>query len=169
MKRCSVLVFSLLLCLACACGPSAPPSAPHELLQQTPEPADRPLLNGQLTTIPAPGQVTIIDFWATFCEPCLEEMPELERYWRGADKTKVQLIGISLDDDSYVVEQKLKELGVTFPQIIDDGYVLKGRYLVDSIPSAFVVDQQGRIRYFAPAATYHAADVIQAAEALLGD
>jgi peroxiredoxin len=169
MKRYLLLSTVALAWVICSCGPSAPPSAPHDLLQQAPEPADRPQLNGQLTTIPAPGKVTVIDFWATFCEPCLTEMPELERYWRTADKARLQVIGISLDDDSYVVEQKLAELGITFPQIIDDGHVLKGRYLVDSIPAAFVVDRQGRIRYYASAATYHAKDVLDAAEAVLAE
>lgn len=169
MKLRKILCLLSAASFCAACGPTAPPSAPHELLQQIPEPADRTLLNGALTTIPAPGKVTIIDFWATFCAPCLNEMPEFERFWRETDRNRVQVIGVALDDDSYMVEKKLAALGITFPQIIDDGHLLKGRYLVDSIPAAFVVDRQGRVRYFAAAEFYRAETVIQAARALTGN
>jgi peroxiredoxin len=165
-----LLALSLLAVLTICCGGTGPPtSAPHDLLNQAPEPATRPTLGGEMIEIPSRGKVTVLDFWATFCEPCLEEMPELEVWWRGVDRNRVQVVGISMDDNSYVVEQKLTELGITFPQLIDDGFVLKGRYLVDSVPAAFVIDREGRVRYFAAADSYRAADLTAAAEALLAD
>jgi peroxiredoxin len=164
----SLSTVALLVALVSSCGGAgAPTSAKHDLLDQAPEPAARPTLGGEMIEIPVKGKVTVLDFWATFCEPCLAEMPELESWWRTADQARVQVIGISMDDDSYVVEQKLTELGITFPQLIDDGFVLKGRYLVSSVPAAFVLDREGRIRYFASADTYRATDVIRAAESLL--
>jgi len=160
----------LLAVLALSCGGAGTPvSAPHDLLGQIPEPATRPTLGGEAIEIPVRDKVTILDFWATFCDPCLREMPAIERWWREVDRARVQVVGVSMDDDSYVVEQKLTELGITFPQVIDDGFVLKGRYLVSSVPAAFVIDREGRIRYFASAESYRAADVIRVAESLAAD
>jgi thiol-disulfide isomerase/thioredoxin len=162
------LFAAILTALALSCGGAVQPaSQAHALLGQAPEPATRPTLGGEVVEIPAPGKVTVLDFWATFCEPCLQEMPALEAWWQGADKSRVQVIGVSMDDDSYVVEQKLKELGITFPQLIDDGFVLKGRYLVDSVPSAFAIDREGKIRYFASAGSYRAAELIDVVESLM--
>lgn len=165
-----LLALPLLAVFTLSCGGAgAPASAPHDLLNQTPEPASRRTLDGGMIEIPSRGKVTVLDFWATYCEPCLKEMPELEVWWRGVDQSRVQVVGISMDDDSYIVEQKLTELGITFPQLIDDGFVLKGRYLVDSVPAAFVIDREGRVRYFASADSYRAADLTDAAEALLAE
>lgn len=166
----TLLASILLAALTYSCGGAGPPaSAPHDLLNQQPEPATRPTVGGEMIEIPSRGRVTVLDFWATFCEPCLREMPELEAWWRRTDHARVQVVGISMDDDSYVVEQKLTELGITFPQLIDDGFVLKGRYLVDSVPAAFAIDREGRVRYFASGDSYRAADLTAAAEALLAE
>jgi thiol-disulfide isomerase/thioredoxin len=163
-------LLTLVAALALSCGGAGmPPSAQHDLLNQIPEAATRRTLKGELIEIPTAGKVTVLDFWATFCEPCLKEMPELEAWWKTADPNQVQVIGISMDDDSHVVEQKLAELGITFPQLIDDAFVLKGRYLVSSVPAAFAIDRQGRIRYYASADTYRAADLIRAAESLVSE
>jgi len=168
LRPMSPLLLAAALALSCG-GAGAPASAPHDLLGKAPESATRPALGGGLVEIPTPGKVTVLDFWATFCEPCLAEMPELEAWWKTADRTRVRVVGISMDDDSYVVERKLEELGITFPQLIDDGFVLKGRYLVSSVPAAFVIDGKGTIRYFASADTYRAADLIRAAESVLSE
>ena len=134
--------------LLASCGPAVPPSSPHELLEKTPEPATRALLDGTVTAIPASGKVTLVDFWSLSCAPCLEALPGLDKLWRDADRGAVAFVGVAVDDDSYAVERKIAELGVTFPQTIDDGFVLKGRYRVASVPATFVLDRQGRIRYF---------------------
>ena len=164
----SLFLLPLFTILALSCGGTSPPaSTEHDLLNQAPEPATRPTLGGQMVEIPVKGKVTVLDFWATYCEPCLAEMPELEAWWRNADHGQVQLVGIAADDDDYAVRQKLDELGITFPQLIDDAFVLKGRYLVRSLPAAFVLDRSGRIRYYASADNYRAADLIRAAESLM--
>jgi peroxiredoxin len=162
-----LLILLAVVALTACGGAQAPRTTPHELLGQAPESATRPTLNGEMVEIPAPGKITVLDFWATFCEPCLEEMPAIERWWRTVDKNRVQVIGISMDDNSYIVEQKLTELRITFPQLIDDGFILKGRYLVDSVPAAFVIDATGKIRHFSAADAYSADDIIKAAETLL--
>jgi thiol-disulfide isomerase/thioredoxin len=134
--------------LLAACGTALPRSSPHGILGKAPEPASRALLDGTVVAIPPPDKVTVIDFWSLSCEPCLAAMPGLERLWRSSDKSTVAFVGVSIDDDSYAVERRAAELGVTFPQTIDDGLVLKGRYRVDELPATFVLDRQGRIRYF---------------------
>jgi thiol-disulfide isomerase/thioredoxin len=134
--------------LAVACGPAMPPSSPHGLLGKVPEQASRSLLDGTVAHIPASGKVTLVDFWSTSCKPCLEALPGLEKLWRSSDKDAVAFFGVAVDDDSYLVERKISELGVTFPQTLDDGLVLKGRYRVANVPATFVLDRQGRIRYF---------------------
>jgi thiol-disulfide isomerase/thioredoxin len=123
------------------------------MLGQTPAPArgwrveaDRV---GEWIPVPAPGKVTVVDFWSTFCEPCTKAMPELERLWRAADPAEVQFVGVAVDDEPGAVRQMLPSLGVTFPMVIDSAEILSGLYKVGgSVPATFVLDRQGRLRFF---------------------
>ena len=92
------------------------------------------------------GKVVLLDFWATWCEPCMEKVPEIAALQKKFRDRDFQLIGISLDENKHQLEETLKEQGMDWPQVFD----AKGgmgevpvRFGVEQIPSTFLVDKKG--------------------------
>jgi thiol-disulfide isomerase/thioredoxin len=88
------------------------------------------------------GKVTVIDFWATWCQPCLASMPRLERLAR--THPDVAVLAINLDDPAGA-RAVFNEHGYTMKLLADDGDVSQ-RYGVSSIPHTVIIDRRGRIR-----------------------
>lgn len=96
------------------------------------------------------GKVVLIDFWATNCPPCLEEMPNLKQIYADHHEHGFEIIGISLDEDASIVEQFTAQTGIAWPMIVERGAVdtLRASYYVPTIPSLFIVDQSGKLHQF---------------------
>jgi peroxiredoxin len=92
------------------------------------------------------GHVVLINFWATWCGPCLVEMPAIERRYEALkDKGFVVL---AVDDDEAITEVSAftHELDLTFPVLLDPGAMVNDLYRVRGLPTSFVVDREGVIR-----------------------
>ncbi|MDR4509480.1 MAG: TlpA family protein disulfide reductase [Candidatus Brocadiaceae bacterium] len=96
------------------------------------------------------GNITIIYFWATWCDPCIQEFPKVKKIYYDFKGKGIRFIGVSLDDDIRDVQGFVQHEGVEWPQIFDgkrwDGK-LPSLYFVQAIPTLFVLDREGRIRY----------------------
>jgi peroxiredoxin len=91
------------------------------------------------------GRVVFVNFWATWCPPCREEMPSMERlYARHRDRGFV-VMAISVDADPRVVTPFVKETGITFPVGLDPKMDVANAYGVRALPSSFLVDRQGNL------------------------
>jgi cytochrome c biogenesis protein CcmG, thiol:disulfide interchange protein DsbE len=92
------------------------------------------------------GKVVVVDFWATWCAPCKESFPA---YQRLAQKfgSRLTVIGISVDDDPTGIPTFAKETGATFPLAWDDGQSTSKSYQPPTMPTSFVVDQAGIVRF----------------------
>ena len=114
---------------------------------------------GQITKESLSGKVAIVDFWATWCGPCKQSFPKLEEIAK-QNSGKVQVIGISVDDKSDGVADFAKSNGATFPVGWDDGHAIANRWKVDSMPTTYILDGSGTVRFIH--AGYHdgEADVI---------
>lgn len=90
------------------------------------------------------GRVVLINVWTTWCEPCRVEMPSMETLHRRLSGDDFVMLGVSADADGReVVEPFVKELGLTFPILLDpDGQVVS-RYRVTGYPETFIVDRDG--------------------------
>jgi peroxiredoxin len=95
------------------------------------------------------GKVVVLEFWATWCGPCLPEIPHLKQL-DASFGDEVVMIGISLDDDAAGLATFLEQEGITWPQIREaamfDGR-LPSLYNVSAIPRNFVIDREGRIAH----------------------
>jgi peroxiredoxin len=91
------------------------------------------------------GQVVLINFWATWCPPCLEEMPALERLWHQHQDRGFILIAVSLDADRGLVKPFVTKHRLTFPIGLDSKLEVANLYGIRALPATFVVDRQGQV------------------------
>jgi len=96
------------------------------------------------------GKVIFLNFWATWCEPCREEMPGMERLHRRYKDRGLVVLAVSLDSQgARVVNPFLKKLGLTFPVALDPKMTVRERYGVWAVPSTFIIDRAGRRALYA--------------------
>lgn len=84
----------------------------------------------------------IIDFWASWCGPCLKEMPELKNLYA---EGKVEIIGVSIDDQHMPWEKALDRLQLPWTNILDEDKLIAKRYKVIAVPAKFVISKEGVI------------------------
>jgi peroxiredoxin len=91
------------------------------------------------------GKVVMINFWATWCPPCLEEMPAMERLYRQQKDGGFTLVAVSVDADGKKVEPFVSEHKLTFAIGLDPRMDLANSYAVRALPSSFVVARDGTL------------------------
>jgi peroxiredoxin len=99
---------------------------------------------GTLRLADVRGKVVFLNFWATWCEPCLEEMPAMERLSRAYRDRGLVVLALSADrEGASVVKPFLKRHGLTFPVGLDPDQSVARLYRVWALPSTFIVDRAG--------------------------
>lgn len=93
------------------------------------------------------GDVVLINFWATWCGPCRQEMPLLDQLYTRYERVGFSLLGVNIDDDSARAMEMIKELGVSFPVLFDARKEVSQLYNVDAMPVTVLVDREGTVRY----------------------
>jgi peroxiredoxin len=91
------------------------------------------------------GKVVMVNFWATWCPPCLEEMPAMERLYRKHKDAGFTLVAISVDAESKKVKPFLTEHKLTMPIGVDPKMDLANTYGVRALPSSFMVGRDGNL------------------------
>ena len=93
------------------------------------------------------GDVVMINFWATWCGPCRQEMPLLDELYQRYERVGFNLLGVNIDDDSRRAMQMIDELGVKFPVLFDVRKEVSKLYEVEAMPVTVLVDREGNVRY----------------------
>ena len=93
------------------------------------------------------GDVVMINFWATWCGPCRQEMPLLDDLYSRYERVGFTLLGVNIDDDSRRAMKMIEELGVNFPVLFDDGKDVSKLYAVEAMPVTVLVDREGTVRH----------------------
>ena len=98
------------------------------------------------------GRVVLVNFWATWCKPCEDEMPSMERLYRALAPDGFELVAISVDEDPEAVAAFRARTGVSFPIALDPSQEVSRLYQTQGYPESLLVDKQGRIleRYVGP-------------------
>ena len=93
------------------------------------------------------GQVVLINFWASWCGPCRQEMPLLDELYSQYQRVGFNLLAVNIDDDSGKAMKMIAELGVSFPVLFDTHKEVSKLYAVDAMPVTILVDRDGMVRH----------------------
>ncbi len=93
------------------------------------------------------GSVVMVNFWASWCGPCRQEMPILQQLYDRYHDMGFTLLGVNVDEEPALAEKMLKDIPVNFPVLYDSNNVVSKEYQVKAMPSTFMVDRDGKIRY----------------------
>jgi peroxiredoxin len=92
------------------------------------------------------GHVVLVDFWATWCEPCRLSFPQYQALSRRHEKDVI-VVGISEDDEDADIDSFIEETGAHFPVAWDGDKSLAQRYRINSMPTLFIIDKNGLVRF----------------------
>jgi len=140
MKNRIATILALLLSVPAVAGSSASGPAPQFTLDSRSGP--------KISLSQYKGQVVMLNFWASWCGPCRQEMPLLENIYKKYNKMGFTLIGVNVEPDSKEAEGFLKGLQapVSFPVIYDKDSTVSKAYDVQGMPSTVIIDRKGNIR-----------------------
>jgi peroxiredoxin len=93
------------------------------------------------------GQVVMLNFWATWCGPCRQEMPHLNRLYEKYRASGFVLLGVNVDDEPRNAVDLAKKLGLAFPVLLDTDKKVSGLYELNTMPSTVLIDRDGKVRY----------------------
>lgn len=114
------------------------------------------------------GQITIVNFWATWCSPCVKEIPSLNRLRTQMQGMPFELISINFSESIDAVHQFMKKVDVEFPVLLDSDGGMAVKWKVLTLPSTFIIGPDGKIRYGVNAAIHwDNPDVVSALKQLL--
>lgn len=93
------------------------------------------------------GQVVMLNFWASWCGPCRQEMPLLDELYGRYNPTGFVLLGVNVDADPQEADKLLSEIPVSFPVLYDTNSKVSESYKVDAMPTTIFIDRDGKLRY----------------------
>jgi cytochrome c biogenesis protein CcmG/thiol:disulfide interchange protein DsbE len=91
------------------------------------------------------GQVVVLNFWATWCPPCVEETPALNRLQQQIDSRGGTVLGVSVDEDEGAYDKFLREQAVVFPTYRDTSKKSAAEYGTTIYPETYIIDRKGKI------------------------
>ena len=93
------------------------------------------------------GKVVLVDFWASWCRPCAEEMPVLERLHEKYGDDGLVIVGVNIDNEEANMKRFLRRTPVSFRVVHDGAHRVADRYSPPRMPSSYLIDRRGVVRY----------------------
>ena len=139
----SVITIVCLTLLACACD-----QQPKVAVVGQPAPdfslVDRKGKTWRLAELK--GQVVFVNFWATWCPPCRQEMPSMQALYTSMPAEKFKMLAILYKDTPEAADPLVDQLGCTFPVLVDPGDRIGQAYGLTGVPETYIVDKRGVLR-----------------------
>lgn len=135
---------------AAGCTDAAAPNAVDSKIVGNPAPAfSLAAVNtkGSVSMSSLEGQVVIVDFWGTFCEPCKKSFPKLQDLYAKYKGGGLTIVGISEDDEKDGITAFAGSYGAKFPLVWDETKSVAGKWNPGSMPATFIVDRKGVVRF----------------------
>ncbi len=106
------------------------------------------------------GKTVVLDFWATWCGPCLQTIPHVAQLHRDSAATGVKVVAINLEETPEQIQGLLKRLKLEIPVALDRDGAIAARYGVSAIPQTLIIDREGKVvRHFVGGNTHFAKDL----------
>ncbi len=137
MRSIVILLFGILLTATCFADTNQP--APDFTLKS--------MEGSNLRLSEYRGQVVMLNFWASWCGPCRQEMPLLDEIYQRYSKAGFVLFGVNVENNIELVQQTLQDIPVTFPVLLDDEGKVSKLYDISAMPSTYLIDRNGQMRY----------------------
>lgn len=93
------------------------------------------------------GKVVLVNFWATWCEPCRDEMPSIAKLKERLEDRPFTVLAVNVDEPEARIAKFLSTMPLDFPVLVDAARVATRRWNVRVLPASFVIDPDGRVRY----------------------
>lgn len=106
-----------------------------------------PSRSGDISLQQLKGQVVMLNFWASWCGPCRQEMPLLDQMHKRYSSLGFTLLGVNVEANTQDAERWLKDTPVSFPVLFDRDSKVSALYGVDAMPSTVFIDRKGNVRY----------------------
>jgi peroxiredoxin len=136
----AVLLAALTVCASIASSAVAPATAAPDFTLRA--------MNGpNLRLQEQRGQVVMVNFWATWCGPCRQEMPHLNRLYEKYRASGFLLLGVNVDEDPRHAAEVATKLGVKFPVLLDTDKKVSRLYQLATMPSTVLIDRNGRVTH----------------------
>jgi len=134
-----------------------------------------PGLDGKMVSLTDyKGKVVFLNIWATWCPPCKEEMPSMEKLYRQLKGEDFEILAVSIDASGpKAVGPFMKELGLSFPALLDTGGTIQNLYGTTGLPESFIIGKEGLIEeivigpkdWFTPEVVRFFRDLLQRSQA----
>jgi peroxiredoxin len=135
------LIAALLLALAAGAQAAVAPQA------TAPDFTLKSLEGRNLRLAEQRGQVVLVNFWATWCGPCKQEMPHLNRLYDKYHASGFVLLGVNVDEDLRQASGTVARFGLHFPVLFDADKAVVRLYDLNSMPATVLIDRDGKVRY----------------------
>jgi cytochrome c biogenesis protein CcmG, thiol:disulfide interchange protein DsbE len=96
------------------------------------------------------GKVVLVNFWATWCEPCLEELPSIERLRASLANRPFAVLAVEMGGSARTAAETAAKLGLRFPLLVDRDSTAGAAWRVEFLPASFLVDRRGNVVFRHP-------------------
>jgi peroxiredoxin len=121
------------------------PSQPVSIGETAPDFALPALGSGSISLRNYRGQIVLVNFWATWCAPCVEEAPGLEKFAEQMRNQGVTVLGVSVDTDAVALQRFVTQNHLSFPMARDPNQAVTSRYGTFKFPETYILDREGRV------------------------
>ncbi|MEK7234019.1 MAG: TlpA disulfide reductase family protein [Elusimicrobiota bacterium] len=128
--------------LAWACAPSVPSGTPEAAAAL----AGRTLDGRTASLSDYKGKVVLVDFWATWCDPCKDEIPELVKLQNDLGSKGFVILGVSMDEETEAVAPFAKATKINYPVILNGSERSPTGWVVPGLPTAYLIGRDGMVR-----------------------
>ena len=95
------------------------------------------------------GKTVLLHFWATWCKPCIKEIPTMEKFYNTFKDKKFEILAVSIDRGNIKgVESFVKMNGMTFPVLLDQEQTVRKKYFINGLPTSYLIDDEGKLKGF---------------------